>query len=57
MKSCMKCYAENDEHQAICRECGSKEFTTKKESLVPCPHCGEDNQSGDKECYSCHHSL
>ena len=53
----MKCLAENDEHQEICRVCGSEKLVTIKESLVPCKHCGEDNRSGDKECYSCHHPL
>ncbi len=57
MKTCMKCYAENDQHEEICRTCGSKEFVMKKESLVPCKHCGADIKEGDRECYSCRHSL
>jgi ribosomal protein L37E len=52
----MKCYAENDEHQEICRACGSKELVVKKESLVPCKYCGADIKEGDRECYSCRHS-
>ena len=57
MRTCMKCLAENDEHQEICRVCGSDKLVTMKESVVPCKQCGADNKAGDKECYSCHHPL
>jgi hypothetical protein len=53
----MKCLAENDDHQSICRVCGSDRLVVRKESLVPCKHCGEDNKAGDRECYSCRHPL
>ncbi len=57
MRTCMKCLAENDDHQSICRVCGSDRLVVRKESLVPCKHCGEDNKAGDRECYSCRHPL
>jgi ribosomal protein L40E len=57
MKSCVKCYAENDEGVQICRACGSKEFHMENESKLLCPHCGQGNKEGDKECYACGHSL
>jgi ribosomal protein L40E len=53
----MKCLAENDEHQVICRVCGSDKLVTTRENTIPCKQCGADNKAGDKECYSCHHPL
>lgn len=44
----MKCLAENDEHQTICRICGSDQLVTRRESLVPCRQCGADNKAGDR---------
>ncbi len=57
MRTCMKCMAENDEHEVVCRKCGSGELVVQKESLVRCPHCGEDLKEGDRECYSCGHTV
>lgn len=53
MKKCVKCFAEADDNEMICRTCGSKKFFVEKESKVVCPGCGKTNPKGSSECYSC----
>ncbi|WP_019176978.1 double zinc ribbon domain-containing protein [Methanomassiliicoccus luminyensis] len=57
MKQCIKCYAENDDHVAICRACNSTKFIMEKESSMRCPACGAENEEGHDMCYSCGHRL
>ena len=57
MRKCVKCLAETDEGQLICRRCGSKKFFVEKESEVSCPACGANNPKGNSECYSCGHAF
>jgi hypothetical protein len=53
----MRCLAENDEHQIICRACGNDRLVVRNESIVPCSHYGDDIKAGDRKCYSCPHAL
>ncbi len=57
MRRCIKCYAELDGDELICKRCGSDKYFVEKESEVTCPRCGATNEGRNSECYSCGHSL
>ena len=50
---CPNCGQSNDNHNTMCRACGSKIYQLPRNKDFYCPSCGARNTYGTPSCYNC----